>query len=252
MNEIKPKSSGEVAAVINDVHIPFEDQRSINLFIKWLDDNKLDRLFLNGDIMDMPDLSKFDKDPNNRMPIEEQIERTKGFLKLLIQHTRAKIYYVSGNHEKRLKKYLMRNAPELCGVVNLKELLDLDKLGVELIDPDPESYLKYGSTLIGHFDMARKGSAMTARGLLQRFGGAMSVVQAHTHRGGVVYQTLAGRTVASVENFCMCDPNPNYITLPDWQNGFTKIVSHARSAVQEIIQFHIGEEGFTDGEKKYK
>ncbi len=48
----------------------------------------------------------------------------------------------------------------------------------------------------------------------------------HTHRLGAFYHRDISDTYAAWENGCLCNLNPDYVTAPDWQHGWSVVWSH--------------------------
>lgn len=121
---------------------------------------------------------------------------------------------ITGNCS-RLERYLKKH-PELYSLNALKlpNLLNLDNYVIEYKDKG----FKLGSLKIIHGDMVRKFSSYTARGELEKHDS--SGISSHTHRGGVYYYRTPERYLAWFESFCLCDLNPEYVSEPNWQQGF--------------------------------
>lgn len=84
--------------VASDVHIPFQDDKAVNSFLKYCKHKQPDIIVLNGDVMDFFRLSRFTKG-EGRNPLQE-ITMCRKFLKSLREMCKsAQIYYVIGNHE---------------------------------------------------------------------------------------------------------------------------------------------------------
>lgn len=121
---------------------------------------------------------------------------------------------ITGNCS-RIERYLKKH-PELYSLNALKlpNLLNLDNYGIEYKDKG----FKLGSLKIIHGDMVRKFSGYTARGELEKHDS--SGISSHTHRGSAYYYRTPERYLAWFESFCLCDLNPEYISEPNWQQGF--------------------------------
>ena len=73
----------EKAVVVGDTQIPSYDAKAVELFFKFLKDYKPHRIFLNGDIIDLYNLSSYDKSPHFTRKLRDELEETKEFLALL-------------------------------------------------------------------------------------------------------------------------------------------------------------------------
>lgn len=202
--------------VISDIHYPFQDDKAIAAVFRFLKQNPVDTVVLNGDILDMYDVSKFDKDPDRINGLQDEINlATKFFGKLRKILPDAQIIFIKGNHEDRLERYLKKN-PELFSLDALK-LPNLLRLREFNIGYEPKAF-KLGSLKITHGSIVRKFSGYTAHAELDR--NDCSGISGHTHRGGVYYRQTPSRYLAWYEGFCLCDTHPFYVDNPDWQQGF--------------------------------
>lgn len=246
---LSPRS---LSIVINDLHVPFHDNKLLTLFYSFLKDLKPDNLIINGDFLDCFALSSFDKAPGRGKTLLEEVKVGKKILshiRSLIP--RAKIFYLEGNHEFRMKRYLLKQAPELFDVleISIPSLLDLKGFHIEYVDGGDDSswqdtYLKLGDIFVGHFKRVNKHSGMTAKALVEDKG--VSVVQGHVHRAGVFNKTLmTGEVLTGIENGCMCDLNPSYIRNPNWQHAIT-VIHNGKAQLIPITKYQ-----FYFGNKRY-
>lgn len=114
--DIETKINNGLVVVGSDVHIPFQDDRAVACFIKYCKEKQPEAIVLNGDILDMFMLSKFTKG-EGRNPLEE-ITMCRGLLEMIRKACpTSDIYYVIGNHENRLEKYVLSKAPELASLI---------------------------------------------------------------------------------------------------------------------------------------
>lgn len=114
--------------VASDVHFPYQDDKAIEAFIRYVEEKQPKVVILNGDVLDFYKLSRFSKDPAGKNPAEE-IEMCREFLKSVRKVVpNSDIYYVIGNHETRLEKYVLDNAPQIaCLVDNVFEIIKVDR-----------------------------------------------------------------------------------------------------------------------------
>lgn len=106
-----------VIVIGSDIHIPFHDTKAVDAFISYVADTVPDIVILNGDVLDMFMLSRFTKG-EGRNPLEE-IEECRRLLKKIkdMVPPETELYYVIGNHETRLERYVLTKAPELASLV---------------------------------------------------------------------------------------------------------------------------------------
>lgn len=245
----------EKTLVFNDIHIPFENSRAVNLMLGIGQELNPDIVVINGDLMDCWEISRYVKNPDlhSSANIKYEIERTKGFLKeLRYKFPKARIIWIFGNHEYRWSVYIGNNARELHGLkgLSLEEQVETKESRIEVINSgNKESVWQYGKLLIGHFDRVNKHSGYTAKNLLEDK--SISLIQGHVHRGGSSYRRLYDRDIVAYENFCLCDRNPTYVDHPNWQLGFSVVYKDLESDFFYVEQHPIAE--ITNGKRvKYK
>ena len=220
------------ALVINDLHFPFENPRAITLTLKVAEALQPNIIFLNGDLIDCWAISDFVKNPRTtNLDFSYEVERTRTFLlSLHLQFPRAKLIYIFGNHEYRWVKYIANNADKLAKLrgLSLEEQLELQKIDVLVVNSgNKENSYLWGKLLIGHFDRVNKHSGMTAKNLIEDK--AISLIQAHTHRGGSSFRRLYDRDIVGYENFCLCSRDPDYTDHPNWGLGFSIVYKDEQS-----------------------
>lgn len=279
----------ETAVVINDAHCPFQDEHALRPVIEFIKDLQPDVVFINGDMVDFAGISRFsnnplrtlsrteiqvimrhgkknpDKDLVLQAALQRELNETYEVLRRLREAApNAWMPYIFGNHEFRMYRYLIDRAPELCGitkagpdqagieVLDLAYLLRFKELGIEKVfSGQKESFLQWGKHLVvGHFDMVRKHSGWTAKGLLENKG--ISLIQGHTHRLGAFYRTAFGGEVQmAYENGCLCSLSPEYMTCPNWQQGLCVIKKHKMTDRFSVQQLPMIDYKFFYGNKEY-
>jgi len=229
--------------VFGDVHIPFQDEDAVNLIFKFIKKVQPDVIVINGDLIDFFAISKWDKGLGEGKTVKEELEETRSFLEKLVAVSKASpIYYIFGNHEIRLEKYLIRNAKEISDLVKLEELLRLKELGIIPICTNRvENYVKIGNWYIGHFNRVSKHSAYTVKNIIADRG--VNVIQAHVHRLGMHYVTFMDRTVCGIEGGCLCDINPKYVVNPNWQQGIVVIENYGHYSKSSVQLIELKDEG---------
>lgn len=209
-------SNKERFVVISDIHYPYEDKKAIKAMLEFIKLHKVQTVLLNGDILDMYDVSSFDKSPDRINSLQSELNKAKALFKELRKILpEAKIVFIKGNHCERLERYLKKH-PELFSLdcLKLPKLLELDKYNIEYQD----KHFKLGPLKITHGSVVRKFSAYTAHAEMDKHD--CSGISGHTHRLGVFYKKTPSRYMAWYECGCLCDTDPEYVTSPDWQQGF--------------------------------
>lgn len=204
--------------IASDVHFPYQDDKAVKRFVTECFLNQPDIIVLNGDIMDFYKLSRFSKDPEGRNP-KEEIEMCRDFLKDLRESCPdSLIYYTIGNHETRLEKYVLDKAPEIaCLVDNVFEIIkvnDYKVIGCSSLLINDTFMLKHGTRL------GNKSGLSAIKELEAHY---LSGATGHTHRLCKFTTRKSGKRFVWFETGCLCDLNPEYCILPDWQQGFVKL-----------------------------
>jgi hypothetical protein len=246
------KTSNEIAIVIGDLHFGMEDQNTIDIFFETVSQLKPEKVILNGDTMDMFAISKYPKDPRKIIDIEDEKERYHKFLKILHDITEpwnAEILETNANHsgnskEGRLWRYISQQLPALAGMKKVQEALSYQNIffpqsdwcRIKLVD----QVILPTNFIVQHGTIVRKHGGMSARGEFEKVWA--STLTNHTHRLGFTPQRFPAignrpeQTFMNYENGCACTLNPDYIDLPNWQNGFS-IVHYADDVigVEQIV-----------------
>ena len=236
----------ERAVILGDLHVPYQDDRAVELALAIVTDLQPEVVIFNGDVWDAFQVSRFSKSPERVPQMQADLDEASAILgRFRAAVPAADMRLVRGNHEARLERYLCDEAPALHGLrdLDVAHLLNLAELNIEYVrGRGKEAYTQYGSILVGHFDKVHQKAGYTATSLLEKH--AQSLVQGHTHRGAVVYRSYPdGREVCGVEGFCLCDRNPEYVSDPDWMNGLVVITKRV-----DTDRFHITPVPFVDNE----
>lgn len=134
LNELHHKVNATL--FLYDMHIPYVDSIAFSAAIDFAKNNyNVVHIVLGGDVIDCESLSKFDKSRNTVSFINEVHEAKSYFDVLRNKFSDAKMTYIMGNHEERLEKYVMKNAPELKGIADSMEyILDLHRYSIDFVN----------------------------------------------------------------------------------------------------------------------
>jgi predicted phosphodiesterase len=242
---IVPIVESKKVVCINDVHVPFQNNKMIENFVRLIEEEQPDEIILNGDMVDFYDLSSFDKDPAREESLQDELDTL--YRMLLVFRgacPNAKITYVEGNHEDRLRRYLWKKATALQSLRSLKleTLLKLDELGIELV----KKYVVNGFTF-AHGKIVRQYSSYSAKAEYDARG--CSGMSGHTHRMGSFCKTTSLGTFGWWENGCGCDLTPEYVDEPNWQNGFSVIYFDDNAF--DVHQVYVNKGSFRFNGKRY-
>lgn len=227
--ELYGNSKDEKHLFLFDLHSPYEDRQLLRLIFNFIHDYKPDVLHLGGDFQDCEKISKFIRDPFNRMTFADELEHSRLLLEDIVQKVRkankdCEVLFYCGNHEARLKKYIATHSEDLAdlrvhdeNILTIQYLYQLKELGVRWID-EMDTYNIHGVCLVEHGDVVRKESAFSARAMEDKR--RMSGISGHVHRIGMFTRTSPVGTNFWIESGCLCDTNPKYVKEPNWQQGF--------------------------------
>lgn len=215
--DIETKLENGTVVIASDIHIPFQDDAAVRSFVKYCKEKQPEVVVLNGDVLDMFMLSRFTKG-EGRNPLEE-MTMCQGFLDSLRKAVpNADIYYVIGNHENRLEKYVLTKAPELASLIEdvftIIKTSDYKVRGCASVTFNDNFVCKHG-TYIGN------KSGLSA--IKEMENSYMSGATGHVHRGIVYRARKAGRKFVWIETGCLCSLNPEYCILPNWCQGFATV-----------------------------
>jgi hypothetical protein len=210
-----------------DAHVPYHSRDAIELFLEYglTMKPKPNTIILLGDWADFYKLSSWNIDPT--MPdIKQELEMLKTILTNIRKlFPKTKIIYKYGNHEERYDRYLMTRAPEIFHLPNthLKEQLELDKLGIEVVT-DKRLIKAWHLTLLhGHeYKFSINNPVSPSRGLFVK--AKKSAICGHFHQKTEYSEpTITGHVIRDWSIGCLCDLHPLYMPLNKWTNGFATV-----------------------------
>ena len=206
-------------AYLPDSHGVFSDPEAVACAMAFVRAHKPEVVICGGDHVDFYALSRFDKDPRRALELQDDLDAGAAFVAAARKAApNAKLYYLQGNHEARLTRWLFSKAAELVNLrgMNVPSLLGLNRYKCRYVE---SGALQMGAILFKHGNVVRSRAGYTATGELEREG--VSGCSGHTHRIGEVSKTNRGGTYKWVEAGCLCQLTPEYMVgqIPDWQHG---------------------------------
>ena len=207
--------------IISDLHIPYQDNDSIQKAINYGKEKKVNCILINGDLLDMCSISRFGRDWRQRQ-IHEEFEATRVFLNSLREHfPKAKIVFKYGNHDERYEKFLFLKAPEIfdCTDFQLEVLLKLGELKIEVVKEKRPIRIGKLTVLHGHELFGGSGGVNPARGTFLKT--LENVVVGHYHKTSSNTEASMYGDVFSVHSVgCLCGKTPYYMPINKWNTGF--------------------------------
>lgn len=212
--------------LISDLHIPYHDIDAITIAMDYGKKNKVNTIFINGDLIDNYQLSRFEKDPAKRSA-KQEFDATKDFLrKLRKTFPNASIYWLKGNHCVRWEKFLMQKVREIWDdpYFRMEERLQLNEERVTIIDD--KQLVKAGKLSITHGHHVMRGffsPVNSARGLYMK--AKQSTIIGHVHKVSTHSETnMDGDVVTTWSTGSLCELRPEYSPLvSNYQHGFAHI-----------------------------
>lgn len=259
-----PPVTGHVA-VLSDHQAPMHDAKLHDLACDYLRSLRPSIIVVNGDLIDLPTVSKYRVDPFKTPSVQECVDAGYAILRdYRMACPGAVMYMLPGNHEQRLQNILLDKIPALHMVrpgqtydipppLSVPNLLRLDELKIEwatsTFGPEwPHAELVLSKHLsVMHGWIARKGSGASALGTLEAL--QRSIIVGHTHRSAIVLKRLNGsgpddyKVLCAVEAGTMCyiPGGLGHTVAPNWQNSFAQI------KLYDDGTFHAGLVPYVDG-----
>lgn len=211
------------ALIINDVHIPYHSLSSLKTALHNGKEERVNKVILNGDILDIYSLSRWDKRPDRQL-VRDELEMGRKFMhQIRKMFPSEEIIFKVGNHEDRFSQYIMKKAPELFGLdcVTLTELLDLKQLGIKMIGSSQLIQAGYLTIMHGH-EILNSGAVINVA-RTKRLKAQDNILFGHHHRTQSDFATsIKGKLHGSYAVGCLCNLRPAYFTMAyqEWNHGF--------------------------------
>ncbi len=125
----RPPSNLQRWLIVPDTHAPYHDRESWATMIAAARTLDLHGIVVQGDLLDLYSVSSHDREPHRVSKLAVEILDCLDCLDDLDSLGAAEKVYCFGNHENRLRRYLVRKAPELFGTVDVETLLRLEDRG---------------------------------------------------------------------------------------------------------------------------
>jgi predicted phosphodiesterase len=213
--------------ILSDLHIPYQENAAIQAALDYGKKNRINTIFINGDLFDFHAISKYDKDPRKRSFVQE-IETGLIFLtNLRKSFSKASIYVHWGNHDIRYESFLKIKCPELFGdeYYELSNRLGFARLRITEIGD--KQITKAGKLNIFHGHTIFRGSyspESPSRKIYMKT--KMSSVCGHTHKISETTETnLDGSIVTCWSTGCLCELSPDYFPhCNNYGHGFAHAI----------------------------
>lgn len=218
--------------ILSDIHIPGHCERTLMAAVKEAKRRGVCGVILNGDFVDYHELSSHEQDPSAAR-YQRETELAVNFLSWMrSQFPKKDFFYLEGNHEIRLKRYIVSRAPALYGKsgngISVETELKLGQFGVEYIKDKRSARLGNLGLYHGH-EFPGGGGANPAKWLYGKTHsdsacGHLHRTDSHQHRNAI------GEVVSVWTIGCCCILNPRWMPFNGWNNGaaFTELYNDYR------------------------
>jgi predicted phosphodiesterase len=209
--------------VLGDMHFPMHDKTTIELAFKEAREKNAVGVLLNGDVMDMFNVTPFRRPPTKE-DLADEIECGRSALAWMRSRLpKARFVYREGNHDYRLRSYIIDRAPALFQIeaVRLPNLLGLADHGIEWVQDKAKVYLGKLITLHGH--EFRKGEGVNPARLAFLRATATVLVNHHHRSSEHLQRSLDDKHFAAWSVGCACYKHPDYDPYNQWNHGYAMV-----------------------------
>ena len=221
--------------ILSDLHIPYHDDTAIKRAIRYGLDQNVNTIFINGDLLDCFQLSRFEKDYKNRPSTKIELELAKHFLTSLRGYfPEAQIYYHLGNHDIRYEKFMHTHnimMSDLFGddEVTLETRLGLIDLNIHLIGDKQITHCGTSGLSLHHGHYIFRGATSPvspAKTILDKMG--MSMICGHTHKISEFTKIDGrGQIHTAWSTGSLCELSPDYSPMAsNYTHGFSHAIIH--------------------------
>jgi predicted phosphodiesterase len=211
-----------------DLHFPDVDYNALETMFTYCKSQKFTYIVLGGDLVDFKAISGWLIEPDQKS-LKNEINELKDFLALLRDRfKKSKIYYVEGNHEERLYRYLYTRAPELdkLPVLEIENLLQLKDFNIKYVKNKQnkiDNKITFNVNnlyhLHGHEIKITSNVINPAKIMFEKM--HSNCIFGHHHRSAEwVVTDLSGQTFQSVSVGCLCNLSQDYSPYNNWNHGF--------------------------------
>lgn len=226
--------------ILSDLHFPYQDNKAIELAIKYGQKKDINCVLINGDMLDMPQHSRHERDWRNRST-KQEFDAVRQFLNYLRQEfPKARIIFKQGNHDERWEKWLYIKAPEIFDdeYFHLEQRLGFNELRIEMVKDKLPIKIGKLTVLHGHELAGGSGGVNPARAAFLKT--LDSVLIGHFHKTSQHTEASMYGDIYSVNSVgCLCGMNPQYMPINKWNLGFAYVEHEIKSGDYELHNLKI-------------
>ncbi len=219
----------------SDFHAPFHDPAALAAFLIFCREIDLDFGIFAGDVSDVPEPSRHRRNPAFYCTPKESFRAGHQILSSVREQLPdADMEFLTGNHDARVRNWLLQHAPDLADItppdddvplLSLRRLLGLDSLHIKATEPEGEyadGEVRVCRNLsVIHGERTGKNATDDE---LATYGHSLAF--GHTHRKDTAFKTQwdfdgpAIHTAINLGCMCLIEGGLGYTRRPNWQPGF--------------------------------
>ena len=221
--------------ILSDIHVPFHSLEALTCAIKYLRDQQIDCLYLNGDTFDFYSISRHEKEKDLR-DFPREIEMARNFLqKLRDIFPIIPIYFKAGNHENRFQRYLFSQAEEFAGLHELQfdKFFRMDHLKIEWVE-DWQG-MEMGDLLVCHGHELMAGGMNPSQTTFNKT--FCNTLIGHVHRTTSTTKKDGFKNfIHSYSTGCLTHLSPKYYPFAQHNHGFALVeIKDGKSKVLNLM-----------------
>jgi len=221
--------------ILSDIHVPFHSLEALTCAIKYLREQEIDCLYLNGDTFDFYSISRHEKEKDLR-DFPREIEMARNFLqKLRDIFPTIPIYFKAGNHENRFQRYLFSQAEEFAGLHELQfdKFFRMDHLKIEWVE-DWQG-MEMGDLLVCHGHEIMAGGMNPSQTTFNKT--FCNTLIGHVHRTtSTIKKNGFKKFIHSYSTGCLTHLSPKYYPFAQHNHGFALVeIEDGKSKVQNLM-----------------
>jgi UDP-2,3-diacylglucosamine pyrophosphatase LpxH len=221
--------------ILSDIHVPFHSVEALTCAIKYLREQDIDCLYLNGDTFDFYSISRHEKEKDLRDFVRE-IDMCRNFLqKLRDIFPTIPIYFKAGNHENRYQKYLFSQAEEFAGLHELQfdKFFRMDHLKIEWVEE--WQGMEMGDLLVCHGHEIMAGGMNPSQSTFNKT--FCNTLIGHVHRtSSTTKKTGFKKFIHSYSTGCLTQLSPKYYPFAQHNHGFAYVkIEEGKAKVENIM-----------------
>lgn len=221
--------------ILSDIHVPFHSLEALTCAIKYLREQEIDCLYLNGDTFDFYSISRHEKEKDLR-DFPREIEMCRNFLqKLRDIFPTIPIYFKAGNHENRFQRYLFSQAEEFAGLHELQfdKFFRMDHLKIEWVEDWQGMFMGDLLVIHGHEGFG-VGGINPSQSLFNKM--FCNTLMGHVHRQTTTTKKNGfGELIQTHSTGCLTTITPKYMPYNQHTQGFGLVeINNGKSKVKLI------------------